>query len=109
MKPEIEPSTFSVFGITICSRYGVLWEITEMIDFLRDAQKEGLTEPIEELFYDSNNSYLTFTFRDGYKDIEKHHNHPILRIALKHISQFVWDGDMKHSPSMEQCEFESRD
>jgi len=104
MNPEIEPSTLKVFGVTIVSRYGVLSEVVEMIEFLQDAQKAGLVEPIDSLFYDSNIPSCTFTFKAKHQGIEKQYDHPILKTALKYIAQFEWNGEMKHSLRSEMLE-----
>lgn len=103
-EPEIIPYELTVFGVKIFSRYGLYSETIQMMEFVSELHTNGLSELVKELFYDSNCSTCNFTFYTDFEKISPGFRKGILDIALKHLAQFEWNGDMKHSWVHEMAE-----
>lgn len=95
--PEVEPQAFVVHGVAIESRFAVLRELLEMMNFVKAAKEANALEPVESLSYDSVASYCVLNFKPGFENIEAEKEHPLLSIALAHLSQFRWNGETRHS------------
>ncbi|MBK8123950.1 MAG: hypothetical protein IPK54_10445 [Dokdonella sp.] len=90
---QIHPSELIVFGIPIQSRYGVAYEIKEMVSFCCELSVARLTRYIDSIFYDSKSCCCTIAPTKeleliGCSDVIN----SIKAIAKETISLFDFDG-----------------
>lgn len=93
---QVEPDLLKAFGVTISSRYGYAYELSEMLEFVHAVAWDGLESYLESVFYDSKASVCTFEFAPGF-DIHGPEGRIMLSHAHKHFSQFIWGSDWHHS------------
>lgn len=95
---QVEPSSVTAFGIAIVSRYGRARELRQMLSFAECLARNGLSEHVAQVFYDSNADLCSFEFKAPLRlgdPIEG-----LLRdIALRHVAQFEWFGAAYHGGS----------
>ncbi len=63
-KPEYMGNIDSCHGIVICSRHNQVSELVGMMRFCQKAKSHGINSHVKSMFYDSNSSVCSFTFRD---------------------------------------------
>lgn len=80
--------------------------MAELLAFAKDADKNGLLDLIEDVSYDSVSCICHITPKAAHKDILKFDRHPVMNVAMRHISQFEWTDEIKHSPEKEREAFE---
>ncbi len=94
---QVEPATFSAFGIAITSRYGKAHEMAEMLTFARLAAVKDFAHYVKEIYYDSKATLCTFELQSSVKDCD-----PVARqlhlLAKESISQFQWFDVVDHGP-----------
>lgn len=80
--------------------------MAELLAFAKEADANGLLDLIEDVSYDSVSCICHITPKPAHRGISKIDRHPVMDAAMKHISQFEWNGDIKHSPEKEREAFE---
>lgn len=95
---QINPSSFTLFGVSISSRRGVLSEIKEMINFVEHIEKNyPPAAVIEEVFYNSVNCVCEIKFHDQFEHYKTDPANYVLNAAYEHLSQFEWNDDILHA------------
>ena len=93
---QVNPEALTAFGISIFSRYGKASEIKEMISFAESVCAAGISELVQDVFYDSKACTCFITIKVGLFDDFSLQIGKILDCALEHIRQFEWNGCTQH-------------
>lgn len=99
---QISPSSFTLFGVSIDSRRGVLSEIKQMIDFVEDIEKNHPPAAvIKEVFYNSVNSICAIELHEEFEHYKDDPTNYVLNAARKHIAQFEWGDEVYHGSDLD--------
>lgn len=87
------------FGVPIATRWGKAQEMAEMLTFMQYAAARGLHTLVKDVFYDSQACVCTIELHDpsGYLTES---GLTLRDCAQRAISQFDWDGQIRHGASL---------
>jgi hypothetical protein len=97
---KIENGRLTAFGVAISSRDGDANETIAMILFCEAAHKAGLTEHIEELFYDSSGSCGVHMNMSSLRRIDDVSFRRIENLAKEYFFQIFFDACQHGDPSV---------
>ena len=92
---QVNPGNLVAFGINIVSRYSKADELIEMLKFAQRAALDGVSDAVEEAFYDSKACSCSFKFTRHFSvgdPIER----KLFTAAITTIRQFDWFGTVHH-------------
>jgi hypothetical protein len=93
---QLDTHSMTAFGIRISSRHANAQEMIELIAFACAATEANVNMFVTEAFYDSGSSCCNFTLSSALDGAGSTAQQAVLAAALQTISQFVWDGCIRH-------------
>lgn len=93
---QVIPESLIAFGMDISSRYGKAQELIQMIQFAQEACKQGVSNYVKSVFYDSKAGICTFELDPAVKAGDRVAE-ALWRAAKKTISQFDMLGSVGHN------------
>lgn len=103
---EITPEKLVVLDVEIWSRHGYLYEMLEMINFVKYLNEDNITKHVKTVFYDSKVSICYFDLDEKVEQDQALANR-VLFAAKNTISQFNWFDCIDHGVYRRKTERDS--
>lgn len=103
---QITDGETTAFGIPVCTRYGKVSEMVEMLNFCKLTALKDLHVLVKEVFYDSQASLCTIELHDE-SDWLSLAGEELMECALQSIRQFQANGQVFHGLDLAEDSDES--